>query len=97
MAMVMTDYEYCECKLEVCVSKPIIPETCQLVVSFSLDFDSGQCCIGDNIILDDATFAIDLLPGRYTITIAQELISEDIEAVGDTAAIKLTVWFVQEQ
>lgn len=92
-AMFMTGYEFCLCKLEVRRSKPSIPARCQRSASFLIRVESGQCCLGDHIVPGDSTIAVDLHPGDYMVTLVQELVSDKIEVVGNTAAIKVTVFF----
>lgn len=92
-AMVMTGYEFCECGLEVWLSKPVTPEQSKKIVSIPLFVESGQCFVGDHIVPNDSTIEIELPPAKYLITVVQELVTEKIEDVGNTAATKLMVYF----
>jgi len=92
VAMVFTPYEYARCELIVREAELSIPPSAIKTVSFPIVITSGSCVIGDDIRPSEGCVEIALASGSYVFTVSLEVLSEDIDAVGNTAAIRFTVF-----
>lgn len=92
VAMIFTPYEYAKCELIVREAKSSIPPSATKTVSFPLEIGSGSCIIGDDIRPSEGCVEIALAPSSYLFTVSLEVLSEDIDEVGNTAEIRFTVF-----